>query len=91
MGQKAMCGHWISEGKFMFKSPGSTGTAPCFRKVFECGSFQNAAIRLCGLGWHELYVNGQKADDIALKMVKEVYEPIVKAIDRKYDDVVEFK
>ena len=34
--------------------------------------------------------NGQKADDIALEMVKEVYEPIVKAIDRRYD-VVEFK
>jgi len=36
-------------------------------------------------------VNGQKADDIALEMVKEVYEPIVKAIDRRYDVVVEFK
>ena len=35
--------------------------------------------------------NGQKADDIALRMVKEVYEPIVKAIDRKYDVIVEFK
>lgn len=35
--------------------------------------------------------NGQKADDIALKMVKEVYEPIVKAVDRRYDVVVEFK
>lgn len=35
--------------------------------------------------------NGQKADDLALKMVKEVYEPIVKAIDRKYDVIVEFK
>jgi hypothetical protein len=35
--------------------------------------------------------NGQKADDIALEMVKEVYEPIVKAIDRRYDVVVEFK
>jgi len=34
--------------------------------------------------------NGQVADDLALEMVKEVYEPIVKAIDRKYDVVVEF-
>ena len=33
--------------------------------------------------------NGQVADDLALEMVKEVYEPIVKAIDRKYDVVVE--
>lgn len=35
--------------------------------------------------------NGQKADDLALKMVKEVYEPIVKAIDRRYDVIVQFK
>ncbi len=35
--------------------------------------------------------NGQTADGIALKMVEEVYEPIVKAIDRRYDVIVEFR
>lgn len=35
--------------------------------------------------------NGQAADEIALKMVKEVYEPIIKAIDRRYDVIVEFR
>lgn len=35
--------------------------------------------------------NGQKADDIALKMVKNVYEPIVKAIDSGYNVCVEFR
>lgn len=35
--------------------------------------------------------NGQTADDLALKMVKEVYEPIVQAIDRRYSVVVRFK
>ena len=35
--------------------------------------------------------NGQEADDLAIKMVKEVYEPIVKAIDRRYSVIVEFK
>lgn len=35
--------------------------------------------------------NGQKADDIALKMVKKIYEPIVKAIDSGYSVCVEFK
>lgn len=35
--------------------------------------------------------NGQNADEIALKMVREVYEPIVKAIDRDYSVIVEFK
>ena len=35
--------------------------------------------------------NGQKADETALRMVKEVYEPVIKAIDNSYDVVVEFK
>lgn len=34
--------------------------------------------------------NGQKADETALRMVKEVYEPVVKAIDNSYSVVVEF-
>ena len=42
-------------------------------------------------GKFDTVTNGQKADDIALEMVKEVYEPIVKAIDRRYDVIVEFK
>ncbi len=35
--------------------------------------------------------NGQEADETALRMVKEVYEPVVKAIDKDYDVVVEFE
>ena len=35
--------------------------------------------------------NGQVADDNAIKMVREVYEPIVKAIDKRYSVIVEFK
>ena len=35
--------------------------------------------------------NGQEADTIALQMVKDVYEPIIKAIDASYDLHVEFK
>lgn len=35
--------------------------------------------------------NGQAADELAVQMVREVYEPIVKAIDRRYDVIVEFK
>lgn len=36
-------------------------------------------------------VNGQTADDTALRMVKEVYEPVIKAIDRSYSVRVEFE
>ena len=35
--------------------------------------------------------NGQEADSIALRMVKEVYEPIIKAIDSSYNLYVEFQ
>ncbi len=35
--------------------------------------------------------NGQTADDLALKMVQDVYEPIIKAIDRRYSVIVTFK
>lgn len=35
--------------------------------------------------------NGQNADDIALRMVKDVYEPLVKAIDPDYTLYIEFK
>lgn len=34
--------------------------------------------------------NGQAADDLALRMVKEIFEPVVKAIDRRYEVIVEF-
>lgn len=35
--------------------------------------------------------NGQEANEIALRMVKEIYEPIVKAINSEYSVRVEFK
>lgn len=35
--------------------------------------------------------NGQKANKIAQKMVKEIYEPLVKAIKPSYEVIVEFK
>ena len=35
--------------------------------------------------------NGQAADELAVKMVKQVYEPVVKAIDRRYSVAVELK
>lgn len=35
--------------------------------------------------------NGQKADSIALTSVKEIYEPVVKAVNKDYSVKVEFK
>lgn len=35
--------------------------------------------------------NGQAADKLALEMVREIYEPVVRAVDRRYSVVVEFR
>ena len=35
--------------------------------------------------------NGQAADELALQMVKEIYEPVVRAIDHRYRVIVQFK
>ncbi len=35
--------------------------------------------------------NGQEADNLALRMVREVYEPVIKAIDQRYSVIVEFE
>lgn len=39
----------------------------------------------------ETSANGQEADDFALRMVKEVYEPVIHAVDSDYTVVVEFR
>ena len=60
-------GHWISLGKTMLVPTPDTGNAPVFRKVFNVDEkIESAEIFLCGLGWHELYINGVKADDRVL-------------------------
>ena len=35
--------------------------------------------------------NAQKADELALKIVKEIYDPIIKAVDHRYSVLVEFQ
>lgn len=59
-------GIWINAGETMIPLVLESRPAPWLRKEFECGKFQKAVIRLCGLGFHELYVNGHKADDRVL-------------------------
>ena len=60
-------GYWIH---------GNADPAPYLRKNFELNNVpENAILHLCGLGWHELYVNGSKADD-------RVLAPTVSQFDR---------
>ena len=65
--ERRWSGRWISAGKVMVAPGEVVYPAPYLRKTFTCADTpQNAEIYLCGLGWHELYVNGKKADDRVL-------------------------
>lgn len=71
---RKMEGMWINAGKTMVPLVLEAHPAPWLRKEFECGSFEKAVIRLCGLGFHELYINGKKADDRVLAPNTTIYD-----------------
>ena len=51
--------------------------APFFRKTFDYqGTTHNAKVHICGLGYYELYINGQKVGD-------HVLDPVVTHYDRR--------
>ena len=57
-------GVWINTGKTMLTPSPEVGRAPYLRKTFSCSSNpRKATVSLCGLGWHELYVNGKKVKE----------------------------
>ncbi len=75
-------GYWIngSNGTCNYNAP--VGPAPYLRKTFECVTApKKAVVYLCGLGWHELYVNGQKVDDRVLAPVVTQYDRRASYID----------
>ena len=75
-------GYWINTGKEMCAPSTEIGSAPYLRKTFACPAApEQAKIYLCGLGWHELYVNGQKADDRVLAPVVTQYDKRVSYIE----------
>lgn len=76
-------GYWIGTGKGMVAPSPQVGASPYFRKTFECkGTPRNGIIYLCGLGWHEVYVNGKKVDD-------RVLAPVVTQFDKR-DSYIEY-
>jgi len=50
--------------------------APFFRKVFACPAGRQAMLRLCGLGYYELYLNGMRVGD-------QVLDPVVTQYDKR--------
>ena len=65
--ERKWLGRWINDGKTMVTPNAEFDNAPYVRKTFDCPHApEKATIFLCGLGWHVLFVNGQKADDRVL-------------------------
>ena len=61
---------------------GTADPAPWLRKTFELETIpQNAVAHLCGLGWHELYINGTKADDRVLTPAVSQFDSRVSYLD----------
>lgn len=62
-------GNWITSNKEKGQA------APLFRKSFDLSSLpQNAVIHISGLGYYELYINGQKVGDHVLDPGQTNYE-----------------
>ena len=61
---------------------GTVDPAPYLRKSFDLSNVpENAVVHLCGLGWHELYINGIKADDRVLSPAVSQFDKRVSYID----------
>ncbi len=67
--------NWINCGYSHTNCEAPVRPAPCFRKEFEFSGAE-ALLHLCGLGYHELYVNGKRVGD-------EVLQPVVSQYDRR--------
>jgi len=80
--ERKWSGRWINAGETLMNPPEDLPPAPCFRKTFICAKKpKKAVVFLCGLGWHELYVNGQKADDRVLAPTVTQYDKHVSYIE----------
>ncbi len=65
---------WIGGGKFP--------QAPYFRREFELGStLKTAIVRICGLGYYELHLNGSKVGDHVLDPIVTQYDQRVRSVN----------
>ncbi len=54
--------------------------APHFRRAFQCDGFTAGCVRLSGVGYHELYLNGRKVGDRVLDPAVSCYEKRVRFV-----------
>ncbi|MCP3967847.1 MAG: hypothetical protein GY750_19790 [Lentisphaerae bacterium] len=56
--------------------------APYFRKTFSLDSVpERSKIKICGLGFYELYINGKKVDVRVLEPVVTHYDKRVRYVE----------
>jgi alpha-L-rhamnosidase len=76
---------WIGEHEDLFPDSSYTGPAPYFRKVFNIGNtVKSAFIYVSGLGFYELFINGEKPGDQVLAPAQTNYDR------RKLNDLIYF-
>ena len=75
-------GRWINAGQTMGTPTDTILPAPYLRTTFDLMATPGkGVIFLCGLGWHVLYVNNQKADDRVLAPCLTQYDKHVSFIE----------
>ncbi len=66
---------WIGRGEDQYPDSALTSPAPYLRKPFETeGEILSARIRVSGLGFYELYLNGSKVGDQVLAPAQTNYD-----------------
>ena len=71
----AWMGKWISmPGFHRTYVSDRNDPAPYFRREFNGGKFNNVTLKICGLGYFELYLNGQRVGDQVLAPVVSEYD-----------------
>ena len=63
---------WIGAPGGMFCDPAMP--APYFRRVLKIDTYKKAEVKICGLGYFELYLNGEKVGTRELDPVVSVYD-----------------
>ena len=64
------CGNWKSE----------VLPAPFFRREVKVGNCKKAEVRICGIGYFELWLNGEKVGDRLLDPVVSIYDKRVRFV-----------
>lgn len=69
---------WISDGRHFIADSDEIGSAASYyKKVFGLEKVSDpAVVTMCGLGLHELYINGVKADDRVLEPAFTEYDKL---------------